>query len=199
MKEVAIPFTKAAIKKSNSYSEYVALIESLVENGKTTGVTQSEELSHYTKLNLSRSKRVYKTTKLAADLVTKVKAITEKQTWVLITEGWCGDAAQSVPVIALLANENPLIDLKLILRDENLEIMDQYLTNGGRSIPKLIILDQSFNELAIWGPRPENAQELYEAYNLNPSKDYKEFSEEVQRWYLLDKAVSIQKELFALI
>ncbi len=199
MENVTEIFTVEVNNKSYNYLEYIALIESVVKVGQTTGNMQSEELSHYTKLNLTRSKRIYKTTQLSADLVAKVKAITKKQTWYILTEGWCGDAAQSVPVIALLASENPLIDLKLILRDENLEIMDQYLTNGGRSIPKLISVDENLNELFTWGPRPENAHKLYELYKLNPSKEHKELAEDMQKWYIQDKAISIQQELGDLI
>ena len=199
MENVSTIFTEDVNKKSYSYSDYISLIESVVDAGKTTGLTQSEELSHYTKLNLSRSKRIYKTTILSPEMVSKVKAITEKQTWYVITEGWCGDAAQSVPILALVADENPLIDFKLILRDENLEIMDLYLTNGGRSIPKLISVDENLNELFSWGPRPENAQKLFEIYKLNPTKEHKEFAEDMQRWYIQDKAISIQEELGELI
>tara|TARA_R110002124_G_scaffold43837_1_gene134521 strand:- start:1079 stop:1678 length:600 start_codon:yes stop_codon:yes gene_type:complete len=189
----------AGIQNAYTYSEYISMVESVVAEGRTTGPIQSEDLSHYTKLNFSRSLRIYKTTKLADDIVTKVKAINRKQTWYVLTEGWCGDAAQSVPVIALMAEENPLITLKLILRDENLGIMDQFLTDGGRSIPKLIGIDENENVLFTWGPRPQKAQELYNAFKANPTKEYKAFSEDLQRWYIKDKAVSIQEELGELL
>lgn len=113
----------------------------------------------------------------------------------MLTEAWCGDAAQNLPVIAKVAQLNPHITLTLLLRDEHPEIMDVYLTHGGKSIPKLIAVAENGTELFTWGPRPEALQELVEAYKANPDRPYAEFLEEVQRWYNADKTESVQREL----
>ena len=76
------------------------------------------------------------------------------RTWFVLTEGWCKDAAQIVPVLHALAKLNSNIELKVLLRDDNLDLMDQYLTNGKRrSIPRLIAVDPDvMEELSSWGP-----------------------------------------------
>jgi len=156
-------------------------------------------LNYYTRLNLSRMQRLNKKITIDEELKLAVDEFQTPQTWYILTEAWCGDAAQNIPVIAALALSNPMITVKLLLRDENPEIMDAYLTNGGRSIPKLIAVDEELNELFTWGPRPAPAQEMLTEYKANPVKSYKEFSEDIQRWYIADKTASIQKELKVLL
>jgi hypothetical protein len=91
--------------------------------------------------------------------------------------------------------------VKLILRDENLEIMDAYLTNGGRSIPKLIAFNsETQEELFTWGPRPQNAQELFMDFKTNPNgRTYADFSIEMQKWYAKDRTKSLQDEFVELL
>jgi len=183
-----------ALDHSMSYEAYHQLFTEYAENGKTSGPKQSDDLVHYTKLNAQRSKRIAKTTNLNPALVKAVQSL-PKQTWILITETWCGDAANSVPVIAKLAELNSDIDLRIVLRDEQLELMDQFLTKGGRSIPKLITLDESLEVQFTWGPRPEELQKIYwdwrESENSMP---YSEFHLVIQKWYNDNKSVAIQDE-----
>jgi hypothetical protein len=195
MKNVSHLFPYAVTEKAYSYSDYMELMEKVVLENRTTGLKQSEDLNHYTKLNLSRMQRLNKKVTIDEDLKKIVSQFQFSQTWYILTEAWCGDAAQNIPSIVALASFNPLITVKLILRDENPEIMDAYLTNGGRSIPKLIALDEDFNELFTWGPRPAGAQEMLTAYKANPVKPFMEFAEDIQRWYIADKTESIQSEL----
>lgn len=185
----------------NTYtpSTYLALMETVVQEGKTTGETQSEDLTHYTKMNLHRLQRLNKTLLLDESLIRKVKALEVPQTWYVITEAWCGDAAQNIPVFIKAAEHNPLIRVILLLRDENLDIMDQYLTSGSRSIPKVISIDENGNELFVWGPRPAAAQVLFTAYKENPQENFSEFIETVQRWYNQDKGKSVQMEMESLL
>lgn len=178
-----------------TYEAYVNLMERLVSEGKTTGPKQNESYAHYTKLNLARMQRVSKTAEIRKSLQELVRSIARPQKWYVLTEAWCGDAAQSVPVIAKIAALNPLITLKLLLRDDNLDIMDQYLTNGGRSIPKLIALDAEDNELFTWGPRPEGAQQIFNEFKAQPERSFTELTEAIQKWYNADKTYSIQEEL----
>ncbi len=185
---------KASLDRSVSSIEYENLLQSYAKDGKTSGADK-EDLIYYTKLNAQRSRRIHKTIAVQAELAKQVSTLA-KQTWLLITETWCGDAANSVPVIAKLAEENPNVDLRIVLRDENIELMDQFLTRGGRSIPKLIALDQELKVLFDWGPRPQEAQKLYwdwrESENRSP---YSEFHVVLQKWYNDDKASLIQGEL----
>ena len=195
MKNVSELFPLPVTETAYSYADYMHLMEKVVLENRTTGPKQSEELSFYTKLNLSRMQRLNKKVTITEELKNAINKIEVPQTWYILTEAWCGDAAQNIPVIAAAVLPNSLITVKLLLRDENLKIMDNFLTDGGRSIPKVIVVDEDFNELFTWGPRPEGAQKLMLEYKANPVKSYKEFAEDVQRWYISDKAESVQKEL----
>ena len=190
-----------ATRTTYSFDAYMALTTQLVAEGRTTGPNQSADYIHYTELNLKRMQRIAKTTEVQPELAALVQGLPGPQTWLVLTEPWCGDAAQNVPVIALAAALNPEIDLRLVLRDDNLDLMDQHLTNGGRSIPKLIILDPRTDAvLATWGPRPQGAQDMVMAYNhLEVKPPYSEFVVEVQKWYAQDKTLSCQHELAALL
>jgi hypothetical protein len=195
MKNVAHLFPLPVTEKAYSYSDYMELMEKVVLENRTTGPKQSEDLNYYTRLNLSRMQRLNKKVETKDSLKDVVDQIQIPQTWYILTEAWCGDAAQNIPSIVAATVSNSLITVKLLLRDENPELMDAYLTNGGRSIPKVIAVDEDFNEIFTWGPRPEGAQEMLHAYKANPVKPYKEFSEDIQRWYIADKTESIQREL----
>ncbi|WP_353722470.1 thioredoxin family protein [Dyadobacter sp. 676] len=199
MRNVAHLFPESVRNRAYTYSEYMHLMETVVLENRTTGPKQSESLSHYTKLNLARMQRLNKKAEIHDSLREAADQIDIPQTWYILTEAWCGDAAQNIPTIVAASLSNPLITARLLLRDENPELMDAYLTNGGRSIPKLVAVDNDFNELFTWGPRPAGAQALLKEYKANPVKSYSEFSEDIQRWYIADKTESIQRELQALL
>ena len=182
------------LAKHIDMKDYLDTIKALLKINKTTGNNHSEDMLHYTKLNLSRMKRWMKTGKINSELEEAIKAINEPQTWVILTEAWCGDAAHSMPFIARVAELNPNITLDIKLRDENLDLMDKYLTNGGRSIPKLIAFDESNTEIFNWGPRPEKMQDtFYEMKELN--LPYAEVSESLQKMYNENAGVAMQLEL----
>jgi hypothetical protein len=178
-----------------TYNGYISHIEELLANNKTTGANQSELYVNFTRLNLQRMSRIYKTYAPNAELLEAVKRL-PAQTWVVITEAWCGDAAQSVPLIARLAEANEHIALKLILRDQNPAIMDLYLTDGGKGIPIWIALGNEGNELFHWGPRPEPAQQMVRDYKAmeEPKPAYLDFAETVQRWYAADRGATFSDE-----
>lgn len=177
-----------------TYAEYIKLIDDLLMDGKTTGPNQSEELFHYGKLNRQRIHRLEKTTKLSDSIIEKAKNVNRKMIWLVITEGWCGDAAQNIPTIEKIAAESENIKTRYVLRDENLELMDRYLTNGGRSIPKLIALDaETLEELGTWGPRPQAAMDYFAEMKAQ-GLEKPEMMEKIQRWYLADKEKSLQSE-----
>lgn len=185
---------KNYIKKSMTFAEYIRLIDDLLLEGKTTGENQSEAMFNYGKLNRQRMKRLGNTVKLNDSLNEKVRSFKQKMIWLIITEGWCGDAAQNIPVIEKIAAENANIETRYVLRDENLELMDAYLTNNARSIPKLICLDaETLEEIGTWGPRAQTAMDYF--YEMREQKMEKpQMMENLQRWYLQDDEQSIQKE-----
>ena len=187
------------LEKAISYEAYKQQVEDLLAAGKVTGPNQSEALVHYTQLNEQRMHRVEKTIQILPAVQEQMVSIDTPQIWLVLTEGWCGDAAQSLPVMQALAGLNPRISLRLLLRDENLEVMDRYLTNGiSRSIPKLIALDpETGQELFTWGPRPAALQESFQGMR-SEGLPYDVIKEELQRWYNKDKTVTIQQELAGL-
>lgn len=191
--------TKEQFESGMTYMEYRTMIDKLYENGKTTGTNQSDAMLNYTKMNIQRMRRLDKTIEIDRELINQLKSIPCPVNWLLITEAWCGDAAQNVPILNKMAEASPNINLKLILRDENLEIMDQYLTNGGRAIPKLIILDSEMKEIGTWGPRPWIVQEMVMENKRTGALPYSEFGKVVQKWYASDKGKSLQREMMDII
>lgn len=195
MKEII----KKSLSKAISYQEYRVLVSDLLAKGKSTGSNQSENLLNYSLLNDRRMKRLDKTTKLLEETIFAVKNAREPQTWLVITEGWCGDAAQNLPVINKIAQENKNINLKLVLRDDNLELMDKFLTNGGRSIPKLIALDKENNVIETWGPRPTVATKMVVDYKKEHGSLDAEFKKDLQIWYNKNKGNSTQEDIVSLL
>ena len=195
MKEII----EKSLKKAISYQEYRVLVSNLLDEGKSTGPNQSENLLNYSLLNDRRMKRLDKTTKLSEETISSVKNIKEPQTWLVITEGWCGDAAQNLPVINKIAQENENINLQLVLRDENIELMDEFLTNGGRSIPKLVALDKDNNVMQTWGPRPTVATKMVADYKNEHGSLDAEFKKDLQVWYNKNKGKSIQEDIVSLL
>lgn len=190
---------KEYIDRSMSFANYVELIDGLLLEGKTTGPNQSEELLHYAKLNRQRMRRLEATAAVSEKLKASVALNGRKMIWLVITEGWCGDAAQNIPIIEKIAAESVNIETRYILRDENLELMDRFLTNGGRSIPKLVALDaKSYKVLGTWGPRPAAAQARFDELK-SQGADKEAMMESLQRWYNADKNGSIQAEFEVLL
>ncbi|MCG8183863.1 thioredoxin family protein [Tenacibaculum piscium] len=188
-----------SLAKGISYHEYRDLVKNLLEKGKSTGENQSEELLNYSVLNDKRMKRLDKTIKLTNEVLAKIKTVKAPQTWLVLSESWCGDAAQNLPVIHKMASENEQIQLKIVLRDENLALMDAFLTNGGRSIPKLIALDTNNEVLGTWGPRPEIATKMVADYKKEHGALDAEFKESLQVWYNKNKGVNLQENLMSLL
>jgi hypothetical protein len=191
---------KKYFEKYLTYEDYILLVEDLLKNGKVTGVHQSPELTEYGKLNHRRMLRIHKSVVVSDEIKAVIEKIEIPQTWVVLTESWCGDAAQIVPVLDVLARFNKNIELKVLLRDENAELMDQYLTNGkSRSIPKLIVIETaSTKELFHWGPRPAVTQKLMNMW-VADEMPFEEMKEELHLWYAKDRTVHIQQELKKLL
>ena len=188
-----------SLENTYTYQEYRDLVKDLLAEGKSTGPEQSDYILNYSKLNNSRMKRLDKTTKISDETAQEIQKLATPQTWLVLTEGWCGDAAQNLPVIHKMAELNKNINLKLVLRDENLELMDLFLTNGGRSIPKLIALDKDNNVIDTWGPRPTVATKMVEDYKAKHGSLDSQFKEDLQVWYNKDKGLSTQEDFVSLI
>ena len=191
-----------ALQSSMRYSEYRDLVSELAKINSNTGPEKTEALANYTQLNDKRMNRWDKTLKVSEDVESKIRANNKPITWLVLTESWCGDASPSLPVMNKLAELNPNLELKIVLRDEHPELMDQFLTNGARSIPKLIALDsESQNVLGEWGPRSTKATQMVMDEKAKNGKLSAEFKKELQVFYNKDKGQDILKdvaELFAL-
>lgn len=190
-----------ALFNSYSYIEYRKLITDLLSEGKSTGQEQSENLTNYSKLNEARMNRLEKTIFISQDVVSKLQNLGNHYIWMVISEGWCGDAAQILPVLYKMASaSDKKIELRIVLRDENEELMNQYLTNGGKAIPKIIVIcKESGIVRADWGPRPKEASELITAYKKEFGVIDEKIKTDLQLWYLADKGISVQQELMQIM
>ncbi len=189
-----------SLQQAYSYTEYKEMVAGLLKENKATGNNTTAQLIDFTKLNQSRMKRLDKQTKLIDAAEIKVKQINKDFTWLVITEGWCGDAAHVLPVLNRFSEANLKINLKVVLRDENEDLMNQFLTNGTKSIPKLIIIETKTGKVInSWGPRSENATKMVVDYKEKNGGIDEEFKKELQIWYNNDKGESIQKEMIDII
>lgn len=187
------------LEKAFSYAEYRNLLDTLMAQGKTTGPDQSESMVEYGKMNLQRMQRLEKTVELTEELKSALDNLQEEIIFLVLTEGWCGDAAQNVPVFYFMQQYSSKVELKLLLRDENMALIDQYLTNGSRAIPKLICIEkETLKELFVWGPRPAPCQELAMQLKQRHATS-KEKGEQVHLWYARDKTQTLQKEFVELL
>lgn len=176
-------------EKGMNYNTYLTHFEKEVNEG------SSKIHADMLPINWQRTKRLNKTVHIDLDSLSVIEAIVFPRKWLVITENWCGDSAQVLPVINKIAEASKgKIDLRMVYRDENLNLIDAHLTNQGRSIPKLIQLNQNFEVTASWGPRPEVAQKLVKGIKSNPSIA-STYSEELHKWYAKDQQVSIIREL----
>lgn len=195
------PIIAGGIQKGINYQDYRSIIDDLLAEGRTTGPDQSEAMVGYTKMNVVRMKRLDKTVKIMPETKGALEQIVRPQTWLVITEAWCGDAAQIIPVVQKMADLNSSITALYVFRDENTELMDMFLTNGSRSIPMVIVIDEEKQVVAgYWGPRPTQMQERVLARKSDPNASpYREFVIELQKWYLKDRSHSIQDEFSAIL
>lgn len=183
-----------SVRKGMDYAQYNLLFKQLVDEGRTTG-EQDQEKIEYTKLNFSRTKRLDKTAKIDAEHAKVFQNISSKQIWLVITEPWCGDAAQTLPFLNKISQISDNIDLKIVLRDENPQLMSQFLTNGSQSIPIIIMLDENLEVIQHWGPRSNAATKVVTEYKEEHGVIDDTFKELIQVWYNNDKGVSIVNDL----
>ena len=179
------------------YETYLNLFKMQVDEPNSTDVSDMKWYE-FRKLNLRRTLRLQKYFIPSDDLISVISSTQYSQTWLVLTESWCGDSAQNLPIIAKAASLNTKINLRIVPRDENLELMDKYLTNGSRSIPKLIVFDNKNNELFKWGPRPAEAQNLFSKLK-NEGLDKSEINKQLHLWYGKNRGKEVEKELILLL
>ena len=189
-----------SLKSSLNYSEYRQLVEDLSVQNSTTGNEKTEALAEYTKLNDRRMKRWDKTLKISEETQERIKVLNKKVTWLVLTESWCGDVAHVVPVINKVAEINKNIDLRLVLRDENEDLMNAFLTNGSKGIPKLIAIEnESGKVINTFGPRPIEATKLVNDHKEKYGALTLEFKQDLQIWYNKDKGQNTVLDLTKLL
>ena len=190
---------KNSLKRGVSYSTYRTLIKGLLVEGKSTGKEQSADHLNYSKLNDSRMDRLDKTIRISEETIQGLNSLTDNFSFLTLAEGWCGDAAQILPVLNKIAEATPKIKLRVVCRDENDELMNSFLTNGSKSIPKVIIVNSKNEVIDTWGPRPSIATKMVHNYKeLHGSIDA-EFKKDLQLWYNKDKGVNIQTDIINLL
>jgi len=182
-----------------SYKQYFDLTKKEIE---TTDLSKLEddEKKRYDdkKLNLHRMTRIEKHYSVSEELKNLILQVVKPQTWMIISETWCADSAQNIPFIAKIAAVNPRIELKIVMRDSNPDIMDLYLTNGTRSIPILVAFDESGEELFRWGPRPDEAIKLFE--DLKTAGIEKAVRlEKLHLWYGRNRGAALESEIKKLV
>lgn len=186
-------------EKAMPYAEYRALLQEQAENGQTSGPKQTEALINYTQLNDRRSRRWEKRFKVDEGLQSQLEKLNKPQRWLVLNESWCGDAAHTVPLMQKLAELTDKIEVRVLWRDENLELMDAYLSQGTRGIPKLLVLNEEDEVAGEWGSRPEPLHQLVQEAKDENGKLPADFKEEIQKWYNQDKGLTTVQELEALL
>ena len=157
------------------------------------------KIKEYINLNQRRMYRVEKTFEISVELAAQIKNLKHKTYWLILTEHWCGDASQTLPAFNAIAEmSRGKIEMKLVYRDQHPELMNAYLTNETRSIPKLIQLDEHLNVTAFWGPRPSAAQQLVKQLKSNP-ETASTYANELHLWYAKDKQQNLEKEIKQLL
>lgn len=183
-----------------TFQDYTDYFEAIINksNEEQAAPYNNPAYLEYTRLNWARMKRWLKTGKLADEFQQVLKNIQTPQHWIVITEPWCGDAAHIVPFIQMASVQNPLITVSYELRDSAPFRIDDYLTHGTKSIPKLVVRNQQGNDLSTWGPRPAGCQALYDDLKAAHA-DFETVKTSLQNWYNNDKGKAIQQELTALL
>lgn len=191
-----------SLQNAYSYEEYQKLIEDLLAEGKSTtkdAGKAAEAFVEYSRLGLQRMRRWDKRLSLESSQEEEIKSYDQKRTWIVLSEGWCGDAAHIVPIINKITELNSNIELRIVLREEHLDLMNDFLTNGGKSIPKLVVYDPQGQEIeGDWGPRPEPAQQIFLDAREN-NVDFEEYEKKLQTWYNKDKGQTTINELLKLL
>ncbi|TWO31374.1 thioredoxin family protein [Seonamhaeicola sediminis] len=191
---------KKALENSMSYESYRNLMIHLVEHGETTGDEKSNTRIDFTKLNNRRMKRWDRTLKVSEQAKKRLMTFETDVTWLVITESWCGDAAHVLPALNKIAELNPKIAMHIVIRDDNKELMNMFLTDGNQAIPKLIMIDNESNAvLDTYGPRPSEATGYVNRFKAANGTLTPQFKEDLQHWYNNDRGLTIVEDVIEML
>lgn len=184
--------------KGISFEEYFKKTEEVIQKNEAELTEEEKEKLEYYKLGVQRMSRMMKVYKPNEEQLQKLAEKNFKGKFLVITEGWCGDAGQSVPAVCLFFEGKN--EVKIVYRDQNPDLIDQFLTNGTRSIPIVVILDENDKVIAHWGPRPAYGIELLKKHKENPETYPKEqFYNDIQVYYAKNRGVDVIDEILELI
>ncbi|MBS7334075.1 MAG: thioredoxin family protein [Weeksellaceae bacterium] len=185
------------IKNGYSFEDYLEKIEDQLEE--QIELDDPKELVPYYAINLKQSREIRKNFRYNPGMEKKAKSYNADIKFLIISEGWCEDASQIVPVVDRLA-ETIGVECKFVFRDENIELMEEYNTNGSHSIPIIIGVTPDGDEAFRFGPRPAKAMNFTERFKRDPDKYSRaDFEEDLDRYYLENHGQDIITEILELI
>jgi Thioredoxin len=170
-----IVITKARYCEGETFAEFMA--RETINHALWVGIT------HHVSIPLEMSARV--------------EALGGHWHLLVLSEDWCGDAVNIVPIVAKLTESVSNMDLRILARDENLDIMDTHLTGKSRSIPIVILLNKKYEECGWWGPRPTALQKWVVEKGMMLPKD--ERYKEVRTFYARDRGLTTMEEIVSML
>ncbi len=192
--------TEEVLKRTLNFDQYMELTKTIVANPNYGGMYANEKTHRYTRSNLERMDKVLQHITINQKLYNALTDLDEDWVWLVLSEPWCGDASWGTPALYIFSTASEKIDFRILLRDENPEIMKAYQTEGSDSIPKLICLRKcDLKELGNWGPRPQVLQQMIMQWKDTPGLDYRESVRQLHAWYDEDMTRSIQDEMIDLL
>lgn len=138
---------------------------------------------------------VYRKHETPEGIVERARRIGGDWKLLVLAEDWCGDASNTVPVLARFAEAATNVEMRVVERDENPDLMDRYLTNGGRAIPVAVVLDEDLEPRGRWGPRPEELQAFVISEKEKGERETSEIYRQARRWYARDEGRTTLREL----
>lgn len=181
-----------------NYENYKKLFDEILDSPSPAPPYDDEMYLNYVRLNKARMKRWDRQIVLDEYMTMQLKQITHPQHWIIITEPWCGDAAHILPLLVQMTEQNELLTYDIQLRDSAPFLIEKYLSNGSKSIPKLIVRDEADNDIFVWGSRPVAAQKVADELKANKASK-PEILDALQRWYNEDKGNSLFEELSVML
>jgi hypothetical protein len=140
---------------------------------------------------------IYRTAQIPGDLLERASHLSRHWHLLVLSEDWCGDAVNTIPLLAKFVEQVPGLDLRLLPRDQNLDLMDVHLSLGTRSIPVVIALDEEFQERGWWGPRPASLQRWVRTDGLLLPKEDR--YRRTRTWYARDRGRTTIEEVLEVL
>lgn len=180
-------------QKAISFEEYLNVTEKRIHDP-----NPNDDHNEYYELGMTRMHRTLKTYKRDEADVETLKTKNFNGKILIISEPWCGDASATVPVVSKFFEG--FNEVKIFLRDDDHSLIDQFLTNGAQAIPKIIILNEDFEVLHAWGPRPAYGTELLQKFKADPEAyPREEFYNDLQVYYAKNRGKDVIHEILDLL